>query len=441
MVRLEGSFGRLKPSRILVVGDLVLDTYTIGKAQRISPEAPVAVVKVTYEEHRPGMAGNVVLNLLALSAEVSLLGRVGNDDEGKLLCATLHKDGADVSGIVVEEGYPTPVKNRVISDHQQIVRVDRETTPSLSPALQDTLIAQVPELLKDVDLIAISDYGKGFLTEELLQALITEANTRKIPTVIDPKGVDFRKYRGATVIKPNFGEALVAANLTPESSLEEVAKEILNITEAQTLMITRSQDGISLFSQGKQTLNYPVKVRQVKDVTGAGDTVLAMVSCALASGLDIAEAAQLANVAAGIAIERLGCAHVSLSDLARRLLKSNSGNKVFDEEHLFALQKALAGHKIAVVGLSGEEGLSTETFALLHELHKRDNWSIVVYVRDEEPDPHFVELLVSLREVDFITLKSDNLRHFCKSISPDEVLVVEEGQVKELAHSGELVLV
>ena len=296
----------------------MLDTYTVGKASRISPEAPVAVVHVHHEEHRAGGAGNVVLNLLALGVNVSVLGRVGTDGPGTTLIDALNEVDADCSGIVRQEGYLTPVKNRVISDSQQIVRVDREQNSPLDPLLEQQICGQIPEMLAGIQLVAISDYGKGLLTPRLLRVLIDEAQERHIPIITDPKGLDFSKYAGSTIIKPNLSEALAASGLEHGSPLPEVAERLLQLTQAKVLMITRSQDGISLYYPNGHQENLPVKIREIKDVTGAGDTVLAMVSCGLASGLDLGSCCQLANVAAGIAIERFGCARVSLSDVAKR---------------------------------------------------------------------------------------------------------------------------
>lgn len=441
MVRLVGTVGRLARCKVLVAGDMILDTYTVGKASRISPEAPVAVVRVLREENRAGGSGNVVLNLLSLGADVVVMGRIGQDAAGQTLFNSLRTEGADVSGIAVQEAFPTPVKTRIIAENQQIVRVDREEVAPLSPELEAQLIARLPVLLDGVDLVAISDYGKGFFTPELLSALIAAARQREICVVADPKGVDFNKYRGAHVVKPNLSEAIIASGLPAEAPLDEIAKKVLTITQSDVLMITRSQDGISLFFKEGHREDFPTRVREIRDVTGAGDTVLAMIGCALGCGLDIVDAAHLSNVAAGIAIERFGCARVSLSEVARRVLESDVANKVFDEEHLFALKQALDGLKVAVVGMRSSDGLSPKTFTLLRQLAQRDQWAVLVYLRDDEPDPHFVDMLVSLREVNFIIFRRESLNHLCSEIHPDEVYVVEEGLARALQGAEELVTV
>jgi D-glycero-beta-D-manno-heptose-7-phosphate kinase len=362
MVKLASTLSRLNSVKVLVVGDFLLDTYTIGKARRISPEAPVAIVHVQQEEHRPGGSGNVVLNLLSLGAEVVPLGRVGNDWAGQVLVEALEKEGVNTNALIVQERYQTPVKNRIIAENQQIVRVDREQTAALLEYLEQQIIESLPSLLQEIKVVAISDYGKGFLTPTLLGELIAMARAQGCIIIVDPKGSDFQKYKGVTYIKPNLSEAYLAAGLPSHAALENVAKKILETTQADRLMITRSEAGISLFDFNGQRFDFPVHIREVKDVTGAGDTVLAMLTYALANGLSDAEAAHLCNIAAGIAIEHIGCARVTLSDLAQRLLERDINNKIFDEEHLYALREVLRHRSVVLLGVSSEEGFNPSFF-------------------------------------------------------------------------------
>jgi D-beta-D-heptose 7-phosphate kinase/D-beta-D-heptose 1-phosphate adenosyltransferase len=432
MVSLFSSFSKIKKQKIAVIGDLVLDTYTVGKAKRISPEAPVAILNVIHEEHRPGMAGNVALNLISMGADVITISRVGNDGSGELLVKKLSEEGINTHGIVVHQGFPTPVKNRIIADSQQIVRVDHEITTSLPELLEQQVIDSLPDLLENVRLIAVSDYGKGFITRTLMGAVIEFAQQKKIPVIVDPKGVDFSKYTGADVIKPNLSEVYAAANLPTDTPIEQAAARVLEATQTKVLMVTRSEAGISLFYREGKREDFPVRVREVKDVTGAGDTVLAMLTCALANGLTISEGTQLSNIAAGIAIERFGCARITLSELARRLLSDDIGNKVFDEEHLFALQEALRGRRFALLALSTEETLSTHLFSTIRQLAQRENWDLLVYLRDVEPRVEFIDLLASLHDVDYIIVKSDSIRHLCKLITPEEIYILEDQALKKI---------
>jgi rfaE bifunctional protein kinase chain/domain len=441
MVKLTGILSRLGSIKVLVIGDLLLDSYTIGKARRISPEAPVAVLQVQHEEHRPGGAGNVMLNLISMGAQVVAMGRVGYDKTGEILIKNLEIENIITSGIVYQKDFPTPVKNRIIADNQQIVRVDHEKVMPIPQYLEDEVITSLPELLNGVQVVAISDYGKGFLSKTMIRAIIDQANVKGIPIIADPKGINFAKYCGSTVIKPNLTEAYAAANLPLESSLEEVAEKILLLTQAEALMLTRSESGISLFLKDGTHQTFPVRVREVKDVTGAGDTVLAMLTCALANGLSYTEAAQLSNVAAGIAIERFGCARITLSDLARRLLNTDVVNKVFDEEHLFALQHVLDGYHFCLLAISGSEGLTSSIFTNIRKLTQNQEKKLIVHVYDEEVDEEFISILASLRDVDFIIVNHTSLRNLCQKIVPDEVYYIKNDQLENLESFDNLLAV
>lgn len=431
-LRLTGPFGRLGPIKALVIGDLLLDTYTIGKARRISPEAPVAVVNVQREESRAGGAGNVILNLLSLGAQVSAIGRIGNDNGGMTLRQCLVNEGVDCRGIVVQSDYPTPVKNRIIAENQQVVRIDHEKIVPTPADVEQQIIKMLPELLEGVQVIAISDYGKGFLTATLLQAIIHLGRQANLCIIADPKGIDFAKYSGVSIIKPNLGETYAAAGLPSDAPLEAVAQKVLTLANADTLMVTRSEAGISLFSKEGTHQNFPVRAREVKDVTGAGDTVLAMLACALANGLSLAEAAQLCNLAAGIAIEHFGCARVTLSQLARRLLELDVANKVFDEEHLFALRHALQGKKCTILGLSSAQGLTSRIYQSIRLLSLQKETNLIIYLRDEVPDDEFVHLLASLHEIDFIVLRSDSLQNLCNHIEPHQIYVLDNADCRKV---------
>ena len=416
----------------MVAGDLMLDTYTIGKVHRISPEAPVPVVHVYDQSCQPGGAGNVLLNLSSLGAEVVALGRVGDDNEGRRLLKSLQDEAIDVRGVFVQPTYTTPNKNRVIADNQQIVRVDHEEVIGLPELLEEQIIAAFPELLDGVQVLAISDYGKGFLTDTLLAALIEAAKKMEIFIIADPKGIDFNKYSGVDILKPNLSEAYAAAGMARTDSLNEAAHKIHGQTSTEILMITRSEKGISLFYRDGSHQNFPVRIKEVKDVTGAGDTVLAMLTVAVANKLSIAQAVELANIAAGIAIEHIGCARVKLSELARRLLELDVSNKVFDEEHLHTLMQALDGQEFSLIGLSSQEGLTPDLFLHLRELAVRTPGELLIYVRDDKPDPSFINVLASLRDVDFIILKSESFRGFSDIIKPKAVYTYASGSVKRL---------
>lgn len=315
---------RFRPFTSLLLGDFMLDVYTIGKVKRISPEAPVPVIEVMRQEARPGGAGNAVLNLAALKGEVIAVGRVGQDEEGKRLLSRLQEAGANTQYVLAEPEYKTPVKNRLIANHQQLLRVDTETLIPLSPSLEAYLMEQLSLLIPQVEVVAVSDYGKGFLTRPLLSRAIDLCRIHKVPILIDPKGSDFSKYRGASILKPNLQEAYTAAKMNHSEPLNEVAEAIFQSVQIDRLLITRSEEGMSLFEPSGARFDFPVHAKEVKDVTGAGDTVLAVICASLACGLDISTAAQLSNTAAAIAIERVGCVQVTLEDLKTRLLENGA---------------------------------------------------------------------------------------------------------------------
>lgn len=435
MVKLSRIFRRLNPVRVCVIGDLMYDTYTTGKVKRISPEAPVSILHVLKEEGRPGGAGNVILNLISLGAQVIGVGRVGHDIAGESIVKALAAEGVDTSGILTQHLYQTPVKNRLIADAQQVLRVDFENISPIPENVEQEVVDKLPALLDEIDILAISDYGKGFLSRSLLMAVIEMAKVRDIPVIVDPKGDDFSRYQGATVLKPNLQEAYAAAKLSHASSLEQVAEALFKKVSIDLLMITRSEAGISLFSRDGTRFDFPVRSKEVKDVTGAGDTVLAMISFALANDLEVSDATQLANIAAGIAIERLGCARINLSDLANRLLEFDVDNKVFDEDHLFALQQALKDNNYIVLGIDSAQGMTTALFRSIRQLAERNKEAkLIIYVRDSHPDEEFVLLLSSLAEVDFVVLKCESLKNLCEIIHPQEVFVIEDHKLVALDH-------
>jgi rfaE bifunctional protein kinase chain/domain len=430
MVRLANTLSLLKPAKIMVIGDLLLDSYTFGKARRLSPEAPVAIIHVHHEEHRPGGAGNVALNLISLEAQVVIIGRVGNDWAGEMLSDVLGKEGVNHT-LYKQVDYKTPVKNRVIAENQQIVRIDHEQQVSLNEQLEQQIINDLPLLLKGIQIIALSDYGKGFLTDTLLQAIIKIAKELNIKVVTDPKGHQFHKYLGTTIIKPNLSEAYAAANLPSSAPLEAVAQKILETTQAELLMITRSESGISLFDSQGGRRDYPVEVKEVKDVTGAGDTVLAMLSHALANQLSFAEAAELCNVAAGIAIEHVGCARITLADLAKRLLESNLGHKVFDHSQLFVLQKILKDKGFNLLIINAQQTLTTSLYQAIKKLSQESS-PLIISIKGSSPQPIFIDMLASLKEISFILIHQENDQAPCHQLHPASIHVFEQEQLKQM---------
>lgn len=344
--------------RILVAGDVMLDRYWYGGTQRISPEAPVPVVHVGEENARPGGAGNVAGNVVSLGASCAVLGIIGDDAAGLSLRAALRAAGVE-DALVTQNGIATTTKLRVISRQQQLLRLDFEEAPQVIDAggMREALAAQLPK----VDLLVLSDYAKGALRDA--QALIRLARDAGIPVLVDPKGQDFSRYRGATLLTPNRAEfEAVVGYCADEETLVARGDSLRRELELDYLLITRSEQGMTLLSNG-EPLHLSTQAREVFDVTGAGDTVIAVLAAALAAGSDIHSAAMLANLGAGIVVGKLGAASVSPTELrfAAKHLMGGAGN-VLDEETL--LEAA------ALARQNGERVVMTNgCFDLLHAGH------------------------------------------------------------------------
>lgn len=426
-----GAFHRFHPFKALVLGDFLLDTYTTGHVGRISPEAPVPIMEVVSEESKAGGAGNAVLNLIALGGSVFAVGRIGSDGKGEELRDRLMQKGADTSSLFIERGYQTPVKNRLISNSQQLLRVDFEKISPLPIDIEKLVIKQLKHLIPQVQVIAISDYGKGFLSHLLIQTAIELGKFFKVPTIVDPKGSDFSKYRGATIIKPNLSEAYLAAKMNRTVSLDKVADEILHRTQVEQLLITRSEAGISLFDQTRKRKDFSVRSKEVKDVTGAGDTVLAVISLALANKLEMPVAIQLANIAAGLSIERLGCAQITLSEIAQRFLEYDCHSKIFEISHTYALHQILGDKSYCLLVLEKEQGMTSDVFKMIRSLAAKPGKELIIYVGDSHPNDEFIELLASLSEVKIIILQTESLKNLCTIIHPDQIYFLEGKEVRK----------
>jgi D-beta-D-heptose 7-phosphate kinase/D-beta-D-heptose 1-phosphate adenosyltransferase len=313
----ETLFAHSDQIRCLVIGDLMLDEYLWGKADRISPEAPVQVVDVIREELRLGGAGNVVHNLAALGAQVSVCSVVGDDQNGRELLGQFCHHHIDTRAVFQDPDRRTSRKTRVVAAHQQIVRIDRESREALPVAVEQQLCLWIAAHAHEYAVIVLSDYNKGVLTPAVIASVISAAVQAGIPVLVDPKGTDFTRYSGATLLTPNRKEAEAASgiSITDTASLARAAAIIMSATGLQHLLITRSEEGMSLFSKGGEIIHIPTVAREVFDVSGAGDTVLATLAVGIASGFSMAESARLANVAAGIAVGKLGTSIVTPQEI------------------------------------------------------------------------------------------------------------------------------
>lgn len=313
------TIARFTGRRVLVVGDLMLDQYIRGGVTRISPEAPVPVVRVTGETFIPGGAGNVVSNLAALGARVSVVGVVGEDEAGRRLLEQFRGKDVDVDGVCVDVDRLTTQKCRVVADRQQAVRYDRETTGPLSHATETRLLASLADELSRAEAVILSDYGKGVIVPKLLSRAIAGAKRRKIPITVDPKPEHFRRYRGITCVTPNTAEAWACMHRAPKAgpeALDELGRDILKTLNSRSVLITRGPDGMSLFEAHGKVTHIPTVAREVFDVSGAGDTVISTFTLALAAGAPLLRAAKLSNHAAGIVVAKLGTATTDQKELS-----------------------------------------------------------------------------------------------------------------------------
>ena len=336
---------RFDQGKVLVIGDLMLDRYWHGATSRISPEAPVPVVKVDQVENRPGGAGNVALNIASLGTPAWLIAATGEDEaadalQTRLEAAGIYCDFARINGV------PTITKLRVMSQHQQLIRLDHEE--AFDGLSSDIIENKAEALLKDIGTVVLSDYNKGTLKE--CQTLIRMARTRNIPVLADPKGTTFEKYQGATLITPNMKEfETVVGPCQNEQDIVNKGQALLKELDLQALLITRSEQGMTLIRSNEPELHLPARAREVFDVTGAGDTVISVLAAALASGSDIAQSAALANIAAGLVVAKLGTATLSMPELRREVYRELGVERgaVSKDQLLIALEDARAhGEKI-----------------------------------------------------------------------------------------------
>ncbi|MEI7904911.1 MAG: D-glycero-beta-D-manno-heptose-7-phosphate kinase [Candidatus Firestonebacteria bacterium] len=318
--RLNRIISGFKGKKILVLGDIILDEYVFGKVSRISPEAPIPVVEVESSRQTAGGAAYVASHINNLGGKVFLTGAIGTDVPGDIVRAKLAEMNIEGNGIIEDNERPTSVKTRIIAQHQQIVRIDKERKAHISRSVINGMLAYVHSIIGEADAVIISDYDKGVAIPAVFMEVIKLARKRKIPVCVDPKPTHCLMFKGITVIKPNAKEAAESLHkkITDGKSLAEAGKTLMKKTGGAVL-ITRGEQGMSLFRKGKPVLNIPTYAREVFDVTGAGDTVISVLALSLACGADLAEAAYLANAAAGVVVGKLGAASVSIKEIKEML--------------------------------------------------------------------------------------------------------------------------
>ncbi len=424
-----------KPN-ILVIGDLMIDHYLWGDCERISPEAPVQVVNVSKETAVLGGAGNVINNLHALGASVSVASVIGKDDIGKELLLMLKSLGAKTEGLISQEGRKTSKKSRVIASHQQILRYDKESKEAIEEASVDQIISAVKKDMFLYDMIILSDYGKGVLTPRLCQTIISMASEHKKKVLVDPKGTDYSKYKGAHFLTPNKKEACEATgiDIVDDESLLRAGEWLRKECELELSMITLSEDGIAVFD--KQMHKVPTVAKEVFDVTGAGDTVIASLAYAISSGKDIISAAQFANAAAAVVVGKIGSATASMDEIEAyesTLHQSSSDMHIKSRKEIEACVKSARAKNQRIVFTNG-------CFDILHlghvkylEVAKSFGDILIVGLnadssvrelkgpeRPINPEYDRAYLLAALEVVDYVVIFSEETPYdLIKMIEPD----------------------
>ena len=377
---------KFKNQNVLVIGDMMVDKYIIGTVNRISPEAPVPVLRQREIRRKLGGSGNVILNICSLGAKVRAVGRIGNDSEGDFFRSCMKNSGAD-DRFIFSDG-KTIVKTRVSANNQQFIRIDDEDIIPPSETIMSAIRSNISELMKDIDVVIISDYSKGFVTEELAALIISAARENKIPVLADPKGKSAAKYRGATAITPNTKEFLDMTGLTAmpdEDGIREAGLALCEENDLEHLIFTRSEKGISIIDRKAGTKSdFPAVVKEVVDVTGAGDTVVAICALCVGAGFSMADCAAISNLGASVVVSKFGTAQVSFAELAavcsddenivyspdevleqiearrregKRIVFTNGCFDIVHAGHISSFRQARKFGDVLVVGLNSDESI------------------------------------------------------------------------------------
>ncbi len=446
---------------ILVIGDLMIDHYLWGGCERISPEAPVQVVDIVRETTVLGGAGNVINNLVALGAEVRIAGVIGDDENGEELCSMLETIGVKSEGLVKQPNRKTSKKSRIIASNQQILRYDKESKEPIDPTSETELLFLVESIVSESDILILSDYGKGVITDRVASGVIAAARAAGKKVLVDPKGKDYSKYRGAYLLTPNKKEASEATGIVIKDDAS-LKKALLNLKERCDLecsMITLSEDGIAIYDDSMR--RFPTVAKEVYDVTGAGDTVIASLSYALSSGLSIDEAAPFANHAAAVVVGKIGSATVSLEEIESyesSLHQSTSDMHIKTKEEIYALSDRLKKEGKKIVFTNG-------CFDILHVGHVKylqeaKSYGDVLIVglnsdssvrelkgptRPVNPETDRAYILAALEAVDYVVIFCEETPYdLIRNIAPDILVKGGDYEGKKVVGSefaGELRLV
>ncbi|GGY78672.1 bifunctional protein HldE [Cellvibrio zantedeschiae] len=417
-------------SHVLIIGDVMLDRYWHGSSNRVSPEAPVPIVNVSLEEERPGGAGNVALNIAALGGRVSLVGVVGDDPAAALLKSRLDAAGI-FSDLQVSKYKPTITKLRVMSRHQQLLRMDFEEVFGVEDS--DSFEDKIAPVLPHADILVLSDYAKGTLQD--CQALIKRAKTAGIPVLVDPKGGDFERYQGASLLTPNIAELeAVVGRCESEQDIVRKGLQLIAKLNIDALLVTRGEMGMTLLRAHQAAIHLPARAREVYDVTGAGDTVIAVLAAVLATGQALPDAVALANLAAGIVVGKLGAATVSAPEL-RRAIHSEHGFErgIVSEDQLIQAIEASRANGERIVFTNGcFDIIHAGHVGYLDEARKQGDRLIVALNSDASvrrlkgqgrpinPVDRRMAVLAGLESVDWVvSFDDDTPERLLRRIKPD----------------------
>ena len=447
--------------KILVVGDLMIDHYLWGSCERISPEAPVQIVDIAKETIVLGGAGNTINNLNTLGAEVSVASVIGDDENGLELKKMLELIDVDSRSLIVEAKRKTSKKSRIIATGQQVIRYDNESKNNIDFSSVDKILSSLIDIITSYDIVVLSDYGKGVLTDELCQSIIKLANSHSIKVVVDPKGNDFSKYRGGYLLTPNKKEAILATNIeiNSEETLKEALLKLKNEVDLDVSLITLSEDGIATYDS--ELKRFPTVAKEVYDVTGAGDTVIASIAFAISAGKSIEETAAFANLAAGVVVGKIGSATVTIDEIeeyeaslhkstsdahiktfeeiedvvsryrsgGKRVVFTNGCFDILHVGHVKYLQIAKSFGDILIVGLNSDESVS-----------RLKGPTRPVNIAEDR-----AYLLAALEAVDFVVpFGEDTPYNLIKMIKPDILVKGGDYEGKEVVgteFAGELKLV
>jgi len=358
--------------RVLCVGDVMLDRFIYGEVERISPEAPIPILRILRERAMLGGAGNVVANLRALGATVHMVSVIGQDEPGFAIREKLDELVSNQEGLVVSTGRPTTVKSRFVASTQQVLRADFEETREIGSEVLENVLTNIKTLIPQSDVVILSDYGKGVLNDEVIEKTIAWAAEHNLPVIVDPKGNDYRRYRGAALVTPNRDELSAAAGLGRLKTNDEIcagALKIINECGIQTVLATRSEDGMSIITQDQEPIHVETEALEVFDVSGAGDTVVATMAATLGTGASLQDAARLANAAGGVVVGKSGTAVIYAHELKEKML--NGADHFLKEGRiapLMILDEALARiEQWRAKGLT--VGFTNGCFDLLHPGH------------------------------------------------------------------------